>query len=535
MPSNPGEAPSQTSRSATQPEVSLRGGDVDQPSLALTVISHPCLGRIGEQALLTELERPGGRVEITRRSPLFAQPRREARRPLEDGFLSRRRPVVLTSTEDDGVHLDTSRPTGSVLVNGQATEELRLGRNDLERGVVLLLSRRVVLYLHVEKAAAPLHDDDFGLVGESAGIIKARNAIVDVSRSSHPVLIRGQSGTGKELVAQAIYARSKRKPFVPVSLATVPASLAAAELFGAEKGAYDGLREHRRGQFRQAHHGILFLDELGDVPLEIQPMLFRVLEDQVVRPLGTEKTFQVDVRFLAATDRDIEDAIARGQFRPQLFYRLRSHEILLPSLVERREDLGRLLVHLLTRELEACGQGHRLDLEAPDSPWLPAEMVNELMLYSWPGNVRELRDMARRLVAAAQRRHWRVDPRELLAEVDDFLRRAKAVPAEPTGLAAEPPLRQRRRLPAELRCEELVAALRQTDGSATRAAESLGVSRTSFYKQWQRCGLKTSKTVTDDELRAAFERCDGDVSRICRDLQVPKQGLFKRLKNLDLR
>lgn len=520
-----------TSRSATQPEVSLRTQSAERSSLGLTVIAHPCLERIGDQVLLTELERPSGRVEITRGSPLLAPPRSNRRRSLEDSVLSRSRPVVLTAGGDGTVMLDASASRGSVLVNGEDVTEARLGATDLEKGVVLLLARRILLFLHVERAAAPLRSDPFGLVGESAAILRARNQIVEAADSPHPVLVRGPSGSGKELVAVAIHRLSRRGPLVAVNLATVPPSLAAAELFGAEKGAFDGLRERREGQFRQAHGGTLFLDELGDVPRDIQPMLLRVLEDRRVRPLGTEKISEVDVRFVAATDRDLEAAVAAGEFRPQLLYRLTSHEIHLPALVERREDLGRLLLYLLRTELGETGDDHRLSLDDPDSPWLPAEMVHELMFHEFRGNVRELRDVVRLLVRCARREGWQVDPGKMVAEVDEYLERCRAREQQATEAGSA----SARRLPAELREEELLEALLAAAGSATAAAEHLGISRTSFYKQWRRWGLPTTRTLSDAQILESFERCEGDVTRMALDLRVPKQGLFKRLKKMGLR
>lgn len=525
--------PPQTSRSATQPEVSLREGSKGFFSLALTILTHPCLARIGEQALLPDLGRPQGRVDITRRGPLFGRPRDAQKLPLSDPYLSRSRPLVVTRRSDDEVLLDASKCKGTVWVEGRVlTTTQVVTPADLKKGIVLMLSRRVVLLLHEESPVAPLVEDNLGLVGESAAMIRARNTIVDTARDRKPVLIRGQSGTGKELVARAVHQLSGRHPFVPVNLSAYPSTLAAAELFGAEKGAFDGAREGRKGDFRKAHKGTLFIDELGDIPLEVQPMLFRVLEDQKVRPLGTETLHQVDVRFIAATDRDLERAIAEGVFRPQLLYRLRGHEILLPPVQERRQDLGLLLVHLLSSELESKAQ--RLDLRSEENPWLPAEMVADLALHPMPGNVRFLATIAQKLVNLAQRSAWNTDPKIFVTEIDEFMNRtqesaycAENPSTEPTAM---------KRSAAEIPCDELIAALEMAGGSASGAAKRLGIGRSSFYKQWgERCGLQTSESLSDETLIEAHRLCSGDVTQIALRLQVPKQGLFKRLKRLGLR
>ncbi len=209
--------------------------------------------------------------------------------------------------------------------------------------------------------------------------------------SDVPVLITGESGTGKELVARRIHARSARAegPFVAVNCGALPDQLIESELFGHVSGAFTGASGEREGRFRRAQGGTLLLDEIGDLPLPVQGKLLRVLQEGLVDVLGTDKPVSIDVRLLAATNQDLEEKVARGSFRQDLFYRINVVEIRLPPLRERPEDIEPLVRHFI----DLHSEGRRMDI--------PDQLLGELERMPWPGNVRELENVCRRLVVLA--------------------------------------------------------------------------------------------------------------------------------------
>jgi two-component system nitrogen regulation response regulator GlnG len=204
-----------------------------------------------------------------------------------------------------------------------------------------------------------------------------------------PVLVTGESGTGKELVARAIHAASPRaeRAFVAVNTAAIPRDLLESELFGHERGSFTGAVAARSGRFREASGGTLFLDEIGDMSSDLQAKMLRVLQDQVVTPVGSNTSQKVDVRILAATHRDLDQAVSSGDFREDLLYRLRVVPMHLPSLRERRDDVRVLAEHFIARYAEDLAGGPRS---------LADEAISVLLRHSWPGNVRELENAVKR-------------------------------------------------------------------------------------------------------------------------------------------
>ncbi|WP_419420640.1 sigma-54 dependent transcriptional regulator [Legionella sp. D16C41] len=227
------------------------------------------------------------------------------------------------------------------------------------------------------------------LVGSSEAIRQVRKLIGQVANTEASVLVLGESGTGKEVIARNIHALSSRatKPFIPINCGAIPAELLESELFGHEKGAFTGAITSRQGRFELAHGGTLFLDEIGDMPLAMQVKLLRVLQERCFERVGSNKSIAVDVRIIAATHRNLEQAIKEGKFREDLFYRLNVFPIEVPPLRARKEDL-----HLLFNDLVAKIEGeHRSGVRL-----LPAAL-NALAQYNWPGNVRELANLVERL------------------------------------------------------------------------------------------------------------------------------------------
>jgi transcriptional regulator with GAF, ATPase, and Fis domain len=215
-----------------------------------------------------------------------------------------------------------------------------------------------------------------------------------VAPTGSTVLIQGETGTGKELIARAIHNISSRcgRPFIRLNCAAIPLDLLESELFGHEKGAFTGAITQKIGRFELADKGTLFLDEVGDIPPGLQPKLLRVLQEQEFERLGSARTHQVDVRLVAATNRDLAEMVNRGQFRNDLYYRLNVFPVMLPPLRDRREDIPDLVTHFV----EICC--HRMGKEIEH---IPAETMSALSSYQWPGNIRELQNLVERAVILA--------------------------------------------------------------------------------------------------------------------------------------
>jgi DNA-binding NtrC family response regulator len=229
------------------------------------------------------------------------------------------------------------------------------------------------------------------LVGGSPAIQSVFSTIEKVSQTDSTVLITGESGTGKELIARAIHDNSTRatRPLVIVNCGAIPSELLEAELFGHIKGAFTGATQNRQGRFEMAHGGTLFLDEVGEIPLHLQVKLLRVLQTRSFESVGSSRTVEVDVRIIAATNRDLDQAVANKEFREDLFYRLNVIPVKLPTLRERKSDIPLLVNHFVQQFNELTGHA----VEAPSG-----QILDALMAYDWPGNVRELENLMERLV-----------------------------------------------------------------------------------------------------------------------------------------
>jgi two-component system response regulator GlrR len=286
-----------------------------------------------------------------------------------------------------------------------------------------------------------------------------------VAASDASVCIFGQSGTGKELLARAIHRASPRReaPFVAVNCGAIPEGLLESELFGHKKGSFTGAVSDRRGLFQAAQGGTLFLDEVGDMPLPLQVKLLRALEERKVRPVGSHESFDVDVRVVSATHRKLEERIASGEFREDLFYRLNVVKLYIPALAERREDIPLLANHFLTRLAERYRRGH-----LGFSP----EAMQLLVSAPWPGNVRQLLNVIEQAVALA--------PTEVIPE--SLVR--QALDAGDTALT---PLDEARKA---FERDYLVRILKITGGNVTKAARLAGRNRTEFYRLLERHSLE---------------------------------------------
>lgn len=230
-----------------------------------------------------------------------------------------------------------------------------------------------------------------GIVGASRGLQEVLDLVRTVAPTNSTVLIQGETGTGKELIAQAVHNVSHRcgRPFIKLNCAAIPFDLLESELFGHERGAFTGAIAQKIGRFELADKGTLFLDEVGDIPLALQPKLLRVLQEQEFERLGSGRTHHVDVRLVAATHRDLAQMVTRNEFRDDLYYRLNVFPIHLPPLRERRQDIGLLISHFV--EMFGQRMGKYIDR-------IPKETLDALTSYTWPGNVRELQNLIERAV-----------------------------------------------------------------------------------------------------------------------------------------
>src|ERR1700720_4495530 len=233
------------------------------------------------------------------------------------------------------------------------------------------------------------------IIGDSAALESVLDQVEQVAPTDSTVLIEGETGTGKELIAHAIHNASQRcgRAFIKLNCAAIPLDLLESELFGHEKGAFTGEIAQKIGRFEMADRGTLFLDEVGDIPPALQPKLLRVLQEQEFERLGSGRTHKVDVRLVAATNRNLVNMVARGQFRSDLYYRLNVFPILLPALRERREDIPALVTHFVT--MFSRRMGKRVDR-------IPPETMAAFQWYSWPGNIRELQNLVERAVILSQ-------------------------------------------------------------------------------------------------------------------------------------
>jgi formate hydrogenlyase transcriptional activator len=310
------------------------------------------------------------------------------------------------------------------------------------------------------------------IVGESAALGRVLKQVETVAPTASTVLIRGETGTGKELIARALHELSPRQghTFVKLNCAAIPTGLLESELFGHEKGAFTGAISPKVGRFELADKGTLFLDEAGDIPLELQPKLLRVLQEQEFERLGGTKTIKVDVRLVAATHRDLSAMVADGRFREDLYYRLNVFPVVLPPLRERRDDIPRLVRHFTQRF--ARRMGRRIET-------IPSAVMDALVHYPWPGNVRELQNIIERAVI--------LSPGPSLQIPRGDLELAATQSAVPTDAAVTL---------SDVEREHIVSALRATGGvvgGPKGAAARLGMKRSLLYWKMKKLGISRTE------------------------------------------
>jgi formate hydrogenlyase transcriptional activator len=312
-------------------------------------------------------------------------------------------------------------------------------------------------------------DQNFGeIVGESAALRRVLKQVEAVAPTGSTVLILGETGTGKELIARALHDLSPRRErtFVKLNCAAIPTGLLESELFGHEKGAFTGAIAQKVGRFELAHQGTLFLDEVGDIPPELQPKLLRALQEQEFERLGNTRTVRVDVRVVAATNRDLARMVGDGSFRSDLYYRLNVFPVVLPPLRERPDDIPRLVRHFTQRF--ARRMGRRIET-------IPAAVMDALVRYPWPGNVREMQNVIERAVILSPGPSLQIPLGDL----------------QPAGTQSQAPASAGVTL-ADAEREHILGVLRETGwvlGGAKGAAASLGMKRSTLQWKMKKLGI----------------------------------------------
>jgi DNA-binding NtrC family response regulator len=363
--------------------------------------------------------------------------------------------------------------------NGTFFGGARIGEGEVPVGAVLGIgdSQVAVQPRWQTREVPPSKERRFGeLYAESIAMREIFGILERVAPTDVTVLVEGESGTGKELVARSLHAASSRAraPYVVVDCAAVPAALAESELFGHKKGAFSGATQDRAGAFQRANGGTVCLDEMGELPLDLQPKLLRVLETGEVRAVGDDVVRKVDVRLIAATNRDLHAEVKRGAFRGDLLYRLEVVKVRIPPLRQRPEDIPILIERLLDGKL-------------PPGGTISGENLTRLMAYSWPGNVRELRNVLARAIALA-------GPNPTFERLVFNLGPAAETPAtigtEYPGITRHLPFKEAKaQLLASFERAYVSALLERHQGNVRRAAEAAGLSRKHVYTLMEELGI----------------------------------------------
>jgi transcriptional regulator with PAS, ATPase and Fis domain len=311
--------------------------------------------------------------------------------------------------------------------------------------------------------AASIDDlPDTEMIGSSPRMIEIYKTLSKVAPTDATVLIEGETGTGKELIARMIHTNSARaqQSFVPVDCGSIAPSLLESELFGTLKGAYTGADRDRMGVFEAAHNGTVFLDEIGDIDLGFQLKLLRFLQEREIRPLGSSRAKKIDVRVIAATNKDVQRLVEEGKFREDLWYRINVVRLTVPPLCERASDIP-LLVHYF---LKRYNQRYKLDTRLTDSG------VKAMEEYSWPGNIRQLQHMMERLTILAP--GGRIDDAAVRQSIEQMDSRDHASDSL-----------------ADTEAEQIRRVMAATNGNKSRAAKVLGIERKTLYRKLERMGL----------------------------------------------
>ncbi len=316
------------------------------------------------------------------------------------------------------------------------------------------------------------------IIGESLAIRGLLGLIKKVAPTDSTVLLLGESGTGKELVATSIFENSDRqnKPFIKLNCAAIPEELLESELFGHEKGAFTGATKFKRGKFDMAHQGTIFLDEIGDMPLNLQSKILRVIQEKEFYRVGGSSTIKVDVRFIASTNKNLEKMVQEGMFREDLYYRLNVFTLHMPPLRERKEDIPMLVDYFLQN--------------LPKKVEISSLALQMLMAFPWPGNIRELKNVVESAAVIAENSF--IEPAQLPAKITGLFNNGES---NKISLPVNLPLDERLN---EIEKSMIIEALRKTGGIQVRATELLGINQRSLWHRIKKHGIDV-KSIKSNE------------------------------------
>ncbi|MEM9490644.1 MAG: sigma 54-interacting transcriptional regulator, partial [Myxococcota bacterium] len=474
-------------------------------------------------------------------SRAFGDPRGGPATPLNSRFISASKSIELVSGPT-GIELRLYAGARVAVAGVDLSGNHTISLPRLRLGAVITIARRVALLLHTVEDTSE-RPPAYGMIGESDAIDALRRRIHNVADLDVNVLIRGESGAGKEHVARAIWQASQRAdgPFEARNMSGIPDSdLGLSALFGHVKGAFTGAVGRMRGLLERNHGGTVFLDEIGACGVQVQDRLLRVLQDGVVNPVGAEHGQHIDLRVIAATDADLEALVTSGRFRQPLLHRLAQYRIDVPPLVVRRDDIARLAVHFLRQTLAEIGEPGRLDppSEGSGKPWFPAQLMAELVMHDWSGgNVRALANAVRRLVIDNRGRDTidlKAAVRQLAPAPTHVITPSRNKSPGSTTPARPPRPPSQPAQPRDISREEFLAAYRRNDYSPAGTARELGRPKATVYSWMKQFGLKLVKDIPDGELIAAYEARDRNLTATAHDLEVSTRALHRRLRALGI-
>ena len=558
-----------------------RAGGPPEPRLRL--LYHSDIERFGAITLPGVIPGDGSWLTLGRNDPDFANAVPPSVRPLGDPNISREQLRVRWLRDAGRFELEPAggarRPLHLVELGARGATHQLSSRVQLEPGACVAIGDRALIGLEVASVHPPA-DSRMGLVGETEALWALREEIRSIAQFGRSALVNGPTGAGKELVARALHQQSPRAagPFVPVNCAALPENLVESALFGHRKGAFTGADTEEKGLFRAAEGGTLFFDELGELPLSVQPKLLRVLQDGIVTPVGAHHGRPVDVRVVAATHRDLEAQVRRGELREDLYHRVAAHVVRVPSLAERRFDIPELLSHLLGRlRAEHPGLGWLWARGQEWRPALPIGFLVELLRQEFRGNVRELQNLVERTArlnlesgvfrgpeppeastalsvpAPAPEALEPAESAALKPVEEAMVRRAcealglarktllkLVTPAMLGSLAAEAEKEGFSEVEAEARlraraAEALLTLLQARDYNQSSVAASLGASRTTLIKLMDDLGLPRAADLSLEDIDRARQQVGGDLDAAARLLKVSPAALKKRVTLLNLK
>jgi DNA-binding NtrC family response regulator len=500
--------------------------------LGMTIAWHPDLARIGDQHI-------GGidaaLIELSRFSPTFQQISCDPL-PIGHGGISRD-PVRIVRDTSDGITICPPYSRMVVEINGKEIRDpTYISAAQIEAGAILGLGRAVYICVHWMRCL-PKQNPVEGFLGVGSSAIQTRDLIRLAATNDNTVLLLGETGTGKEVAAQGIHNLSKRNAhkLVSVNMAALNESLAAADLFGATRGAYTGAQTTRDGFFSEAQNSTLFLDEIGNTPATVQPMLLRLLENCEYRPLGATRDARSTARLITATDQDLYDE----SFNHALLRRLESFIIRIPPLRARREDIGILIRDLLQNK----------NLSSIDASQIPHALISDMLNFDWPGNVRQLGNTFKRALLSIQMGEFPVlahivDRPKMTASASAEMRQPASAPANfhlprslisPAKAEVSPSnegLLERKKL-RDLTEQDVVDAMEKHQWTIQYAADDLGISRPSMYKLIENNSqIRRVEQIPAEEIQEQLQLANNQVEQCASRLKTPSEALRRHLKGL---